>query len=539
MTTIIPKQKPAPIWLWGLWVIGFGLLSAYFPRDISYDIAHYHIHNGWSALNGRANIDLAPAEMHSFFNPAWQIFIWLLIDHLPGKTVAFLLGLLHAIGLPILYMLSKRLFKACNITASGVIILIIAIAGFTAEVSLTMISSIRNDMVSSNFFLLALALLLGPDGKGPTVKSVAWATFIVGAITGMKLANFIYIPGLAVFIILLGRNFSESVRNSLVSACCGFLGIVLVGGPWAWHLYQQMGNPFFPMLNGYFHAPLGPDGNFIDTRYLPHGLVDGLLRPWQFLFNGTLINEYDSRDPRFQLTYLGSFLILALAIYRALFKKQAIPRAALATALSLLVLIFVWTFMFSIKRYLSTAWLLGPVITALIIGLIWPKSLTNTKAPILAIAGLVALVFTTKLDTIRRVGWTAAGEKYIEITLPQEFDFENALIIYSGGWPSAFMATAFPASAVHTHAAAQSWSKVALDHYRPLIRKSVYEHRNKLYVVLLEPEEKDENYIENTLKQVKAELGVSVNLQDCRAPTTNIDDTINWLICPAKLKTNS
>ena len=86
--------------LWALWLGLFFVVSAAFPRDAHFDIAHYHLHNGWSILEGRINRDMAPAELHSFLNPLHSAFIWLLVDHLPGPLVNGLLGLIQGLLFP-------------------------------------------------------------------------------------------------------------------------------------------------------------------------------------------------------------------------------------------------------------------------------------------------------------------------------------------------------------------------------------------------------------------------------------------------------
>ncbi|MBL4871434.1 MAG: hypothetical protein JKX72_10825 [Robiginitomaculum sp.] len=138
---VISNHKPQQtIWiLWGLWLLGFGIFSALYPRDISFDVAHYQIYNGWAALNGRTAIDLAPAEMHSFFNPIWQKFTWILIDHLPGQAVSFILGILQGLILPVLYIFTKRLLRASGVHVSTGIILSIAVTGFFCRSSIWLV----------------------------------------------------------------------------------------------------------------------------------------------------------------------------------------------------------------------------------------------------------------------------------------------------------------------------------------------------------------------------------------------------------------
>ena len=51
------------------WLIFWSLLNVVTPRDAHFDVLNYHILNGWSGWHGRLTQDLAPADLHSFFNP--------------------------------------------------------------------------------------------------------------------------------------------------------------------------------------------------------------------------------------------------------------------------------------------------------------------------------------------------------------------------------------------------------------------------------------------------------------------------------------
>ena len=55
---------------WALaWVFGWALFCVVTPIEVGFDVLHYHIQDGWSALNGRLERDLAPSGMHTYFNP--------------------------------------------------------------------------------------------------------------------------------------------------------------------------------------------------------------------------------------------------------------------------------------------------------------------------------------------------------------------------------------------------------------------------------------------------------------------------------------
>jgi hypothetical protein len=78
------------------------------------------------------------------------------------------------------------------------------------------------------------------------------------------------------------NNQLVSRRNCLLvmrwCVCCA-IGFLLVYGYWGWALFQEFGNPFFPLFNGFFQSPDYPAYSFSHERFKPHSLLDFLMRP--------------------------------------------------------------------------------------------------------------------------------------------------------------------------------------------------------------------------------------------------------------------
>jgi hypothetical protein len=62
-----------------LFVLGAGLVSLGLGQDASWDLKSYHYYNPWAFLNKRAAIDLAPAGIQSFHNPAADLPFYALV----------------------------------------------------------------------------------------------------------------------------------------------------------------------------------------------------------------------------------------------------------------------------------------------------------------------------------------------------------------------------------------------------------------------------------------------------------------------------
>lgn len=527
----------SPWGLWGLWIVFFTVLSAILPRDASFDVAHYHIHNGWSVLNGRLDTDLAPAELHSFLNPTYNAVAYWLIKTLPGVVAAAILALPQALIFPALYYLARNLTRAAGKSYPVWILLAVAATGFLAGPLMQLMSSVRNDAIGALGFLVGLLLILPEKPSDLDWRRLAASSLLVGFLTGMKLTNATYAIGFAGAVMVVLPGVRARLQGAAICAASGLAGIVAGGGAWAYTLWQKFGNPVYPLMNGIFKSPEGTEESFRDARFLPDGLLEGLIRPFHFLFDGALITEEPFFDARFQLGYLAAFALTGLALARM--RKAETPglRQALALAVGVLVMVFFWTFMFSIQRYILVAWLIGPLL-----GLVaYQHFSTRFSIPekweqygILAIC--LGLIVTTQDTPIRRVAWAAPLEPYVSATLPDRFDFEDSIVIFAGPLPTAFLATAFPESATFTHAAAQSWSAPALANYQPRIQHLLWTRgaQRDVYAVIYNgPEEiSSPRYIAG---QMQAQLNLRLVLDACAPIETSFQlQPDEWRVCPVE-----
>src|SRR5690606_17227740 len=74
------------------------LLALLRGQDMNWDLRNYHLHNAWAWLQGRVGLDLAPAQMQSYFAPWLDLPYYLLALHAPAPLAGLLLGLLHGLA---------------------------------------------------------------------------------------------------------------------------------------------------------------------------------------------------------------------------------------------------------------------------------------------------------------------------------------------------------------------------------------------------------------------------------------------------------
>ncbi|MEM9740026.1 MAG: hypothetical protein AAF829_09165 [Pseudomonadota bacterium] len=495
------------------------------PRDASYDIVHYHLYNGWAFVNGTASGDLAPAEMHSFLNPYWQALVWQATQMLPGRLVAFIFGGLQGLILPALYALTRRLLGPHGQAPRAVVVWSVTLAGFLCVGQFVMAASLRNDGLCALIFLASLLALIPRHGGTPSPGMLAGASLLLGLSLGLKPTNAIYVAGFAIMALAIMPNWGLRGRAAIICAVSGLFGTLVTGGPWAWHLWSEFGNPIFPIANDVFAAPMGPDGGFRDERYLPSGILDAVVRPFLFLFDGELVHEAGFFDPRFQMAYLAAPAILAMAASKSI----QVPRGLVALSLGLLALIATWTAVFSISRYAIGVWMLGPVLAAAAITTWRPRILDGARPALYVALSAGLLMVVTKPPHLRRLAWTTWTGPYVSVEVPQADKYAGAVVAFSGDFPSAFTAPAFPESAILTHAVPAPWSTPALAPYREIYIRPLLQGDRPVYGVILDTQ----GHFERTVRRLASVERLIVDVAACETLTTSLDSkTAVWRICP-------
>jgi hypothetical protein len=149
----------------------------------------------------------------------------------------------------------------------------------------------------------------------------------------------------------------------------GILGFMVVYGPWGWFLWERFGNPFGPLFNDTFRAPLFPIDAQRDLRFLPSGLAHALAYPllWAHRTQG-LVLEPPLADPRFAIALAALVLLVAIGAWRRLHRSRYLravrtadtlcdsahrvaARAERAVLAFVLVSYASWLGLFSILRY--------------------------------------------------------------------------------------------------------------------------------------------------------------------------------------------
>jgi hypothetical protein len=386
---------------WGVFLSCWALAAAValaLGRDANWDMRNYHLYNPYALLEGRWNLDLAPAGLHSFLHPGLDVPFYLLTrSPLNGwPRVAYVLqagylGLLAFLTLAVVNLACHGDARRATGESASV-----AAFGLTGAGTLPQAGATFNDVQVACLVIGALLALLVAAGTEAAPESGATppggrrsarlrlvSGGLGGAAVGLKLTAAVYVPALVVAAALgSSGNGARRARAVVQLAAGGALGFALAYGPWGWFLYERFGNPFGPFLNGVFRSPWFPPQSQGDPRFLPDGLVEALVYPllWSRPSTG-VVTEATVADPRFALGLTGLLLVAGAAVWRRLRRgcdRNAGGRIAGHATRVVLAFVFVayvaWLGTFAILRYaVAVEVLLGVAVWAVARALLAPS----------------------------------------------------------------------------------------------------------------------------------------------------------------------
>src|SRR5229473_4905218 len=95
-------------------VIALGGVSLWLGQDMNWDLLNYHYYDGYAFLHDRLARDIVPAGIQTYQPPLLHAFHDLGIAHLPPRVFGFLLGILHGLNVPVLFVLARRVLSSAE-----------------------------------------------------------------------------------------------------------------------------------------------------------------------------------------------------------------------------------------------------------------------------------------------------------------------------------------------------------------------------------------------------------------------------------------
>ncbi|ENZ93642.1 Hypothetical Protein PD5205_02899 [Xanthomonas fragariae] len=451
-------------------------LSLWFGQDANWDLRNYHLYIGDAWANNRLGVDLAPAQMQSYFSPLLDaVHAWSML-HLPAPLVGALLGALHAVVFIPVAAVAWRVLA--NESRRAQWAPLFAMAGMSSAVFLSELGGTMGDTASAVPILAALSIVLLAQSRarhgGRVVHLWAIAGALIGLAVALKLTNALYALALAPAALCDGGRLRSRVLGVSVLSGVAGLVLVLVAGPWYWQVWQHLCNPLFPQFNGVFKSSLAQPVSIGDVRWVPRNIGEHLVWPLLFTLKPQRIGDLGLVQAGWAVLYAVVVIAAGRAVLRRPVRSVGGDRAAVVLLVFFGVAYALWQAIFSIHRYLVVLELLAPLVLWIVCRQAFATDANRKAAWLIGLCALVAVV-----------GWKDWGHEAwarnsFQVQQPVLGDPAAATVLLVGDEPQSWRVPLLPQPARYIGVATNISET---DHYRQRVRALIAE-RPQLYAML-------------------------------------------------------
>jgi hypothetical protein len=421
---------------------GFGVLSVALGPDNYWDLRYYHLYAPWAYLHDRYLYDIGPAQEQGFLNPTADFIFYGLISsplNESPRIVAFIMGAMHGVNAALLFAIACHVLRPLRSPERMALTAVAWLMGVSGSGFVSLLGTTSNDLTSSLFVLgsvLGILRVAEPDGARSPWLGFAAAGLWGGIGIGLKYTSSVYIPGLAVIVLLAAaqRRTLGGVIACAVGALAGFLA---VAGHHMIILWHDFGNPTFPYLNQVFHSPYWENEAVRDARFLPQDLLHLFFYPFYWTTTDTyIVAEPAFRDWRAaiaEVAMAAGALALVVRCARNGCRRDGVLAQTPGLGLVFIFVIvsyFAWVLGFAYYRYaVPLEMLTGVVSMGALVWMFEDRRLRITAA-------IVVLALSATTTVYLDWGRGRYGERYVDVRVPPLP--KNSIVLIATWDPVAF-----------------------------------------------------------------------------------------------------
>ena len=400
-----------------------GLYSWWLGQDCNWDLRNYHRYSPFALLNGKLTLDLAPAGIRTYFNPALDLLYYWMTRYWTAPLAGLVMGFIHGLIFPLLLGIARAVCSGLPEGDQNRVPLLLALAGMLTVGFLTSVGNSMGDISSALPVLAALCLVtqhwdrLHADARA-TMGPLLLAGVLAGAGAGLKLTNMVYALSMCSALVMLPTSWRNRLSVITWFGIAVLIGLAISAGYWFWLMWTRFGNPLFPMFGSVFPTPLAPAGLDYDINKMPQSALQALFWPILLTLDHDLVSEVRLDQLNWALVYLLFIDRGVLTIIRKINGgiPSPVPRHSPGDyLLAHLALGFVlWMACFSIYRYLVTIEVLTPLAIWLLLNRMLPCIQARSAALCAIVVSTEYTIFSTlflALISPAKLGFLSPGGK--------------------------------------------------------------------------------------------------------------------------------
>jgi hypothetical protein len=295
------------------------LLANGYGIDNNWDQLNFHFYAPLNLTPGRLATDFMAGSTSGYHNPLPYLpFHLMVLSGVSPRIVVSVLAALHAVNAILVFCLARLLgAKVLSERATVASAWIAMLLTLSSSYYVMLVATTFADILVSIPVLGALLLLTRALQTDPPARTdLLLAGVLAGGAVGLKLSVIHTVAGTAVALALVAvraYGWRAGGKTALLWGAGVAIGWLAVGGFWMLRLWQEYGNPFFPLFNHVFQSPdypsaaPPPHSRFTDFR-----LVSLLSLPFRMtLPRAGIFSEVAAVDLRFAAAVILGLLMLA------------------------------------------------------------------------------------------------------------------------------------------------------------------------------------------------------------------------------------
>ncbi len=298
----------------------YGLYCVTHGFDNTYEFKLYHLWNGYSFANKRLLTDFAFIGNQNYFNPFFDYLYYFLYNSLRKFPYLFLFlqGFCGACVVFPLYKIINLIICKDNFNKFLCVICCIFLASgsfnFVLEIGTSML-----DLQVCSLPLFGLYFILKGfynSDNNTNYKLILLSGIFFGMSAGLKLTMCLHILALFIVLIINIKCLNNPVKTFCFYALGCFWGFIITDGYWAFLLWKEFQNPFFPFYNNIFRSQYAEPLSCVFKGRFPNNITEYLFYPY-FFATGKQIraSEFLFTDFRWILGYtslIGYIFIICI-----------------------------------------------------------------------------------------------------------------------------------------------------------------------------------------------------------------------------------
>ncbi|MGX5666354.1 hypothetical protein ACWKW9_10320 [Rhizobium daejeonense] len=411
--------------------IFFGFFSVVLGADTNWDLYNYHVYGPFALLNGKLDIDLAPAGFQGYFNPLLDVPVYLLNSFLPGFVTGFILGFLHGLSFVPLLGIARTVLDGLG-EKQRWLPLFLALAGCLTPNFLTGIGNGMGDNTTALLILFAVWLLIANwqrlENLAPLAVGVLGLAGLLGGFAvGLKLTNGASALAVCIALLCYPSSIFSRLRIAFIFGVGVLAGTALTGGYWMFEMWTRFGNPLFPQFGSLFPNELANPSMIADTRWLPKSILEYFLWPFIISLNSRRAGEMNFTQFIWPVAYVLYFVHFVRWAWLRISERKSPARDPRGTFVLAFVAIsyVIWMLIFSIFRYTIAIEMLLPLAIFLLLARFLPEiRAARVSAWLVSLSTILMVV-----SGVPNWGHESWGEPHYAVELPPLDDPKSMTVL--------------------------------------------------------------------------------------------------------------